>query len=72
MTVVIADTSPINYLVLIGEAGILGQLYRRVVIPEAVLAELPGRQPFGGRRATPGFWRLTPFVRIPPVQVEKL
>lgn len=40
MTVVIADTSPINYLVLIGEAGILRRLYRRVVITEEVLVEL--------------------------------
>ena len=38
--IVIADTSPLNYLVLIGEADILQRLYRRVVIPEAVLREL--------------------------------
>jgi predicted nucleic acid-binding protein len=40
MTVVIADTSPINYLVLIGEVGILHRLYHRIVIPEEVFAEL--------------------------------
>ena len=40
MTVVIADTSPINYLVLIGEVGVLPALYHRVVIPEEVFAEL--------------------------------
>ena len=38
--IVIADTSPLNYLVLIGEVEILRRLYRRVVIPEAVLREL--------------------------------
>ena len=38
--IVIADTSPLNYLVLIGEAEILQRLYDRVVIPEAVLREL--------------------------------
>jgi len=38
--IVIADTSPLNYLVLIGEAEILKRLYGRVVIPEAVLREL--------------------------------
>jgi predicted nucleic acid-binding protein len=38
--IVIADTSPLNYLVLIGEAEILRRLYGRVVIPEAVLREL--------------------------------
>jgi predicted nucleic acid-binding protein len=40
MTVVVADTSPLNYLVLIGEAGVLRSLYGRVVIPPEVLAEL--------------------------------
>jgi predicted nucleic acid-binding protein len=38
--IVIADTSPLNYLVLIGEADILQRLYGRVVIPEGVLREL--------------------------------
>ena len=40
MIVVVADTSPINYLVLIDQTGILQRLYQRVVIPEEVLAEL--------------------------------
>jgi predicted nucleic acid-binding protein len=40
MTIVIADTSPINYLVLIDEIGILPGLYHRIVIPEDVLLEL--------------------------------
>jgi predicted nucleic acid-binding protein len=38
--IVIADTSPLNYLLLIGEAEILERLYRCVVIPEAVWREL--------------------------------
>lgn len=38
--IVVADTSPINYLVLIGEIDILPKLYVRVLIPPAVLAEL--------------------------------
>jgi predicted nucleic acid-binding protein len=42
MTVVVADTSPINYLILIGEIGVLQQLYHRVVIPEEVFSELMG------------------------------
>ncbi len=40
MTVVVADTSPINYLILIGEIGVLQQLFQRVVIPEEVFSEL--------------------------------
>jgi predicted nucleic acid-binding protein len=38
--IVIADTSPLNYLVLIGEAEILERLYRRVIVPKAVWREL--------------------------------
>ncbi len=38
--IVIADTSPLNYLVLVGEADILHKLYGRVLIPEAVFVEL--------------------------------
>ncbi len=38
--IVVADTSPLNYLVLIGAAGVLEPLYTRVAVPEAVLIEL--------------------------------
>src|SRR6266478_6379354 len=38
--VVVADTSPINYLVLIGQIEILPRLYSRILIPPAVLGEL--------------------------------
>lgn len=38
--IVIADTSPINYLVLMGAVDILPQLYGRVLLPQAVLREL--------------------------------
>ena len=37
---VIADTSPLNYLVWIGVVEILPQLYDKVVIPSEVRAEL--------------------------------
>jgi predicted nucleic acid-binding protein len=40
MTVVVADTSPLNYLVLIGQVGVLRRLYGRVFVPPEVLAEL--------------------------------
>jgi len=40
MTVVVADTSPINYLILIAEIEILARLFGQIVIPEEVLAEL--------------------------------
>ncbi len=38
--IVVADTSPINYLILIKEIDILPQMYGRVVIPRAVREEL--------------------------------
>ena len=37
---VVADTTPINYLVLIGQIDLLASLYEQVVIPSAVAAEL--------------------------------
>ena len=37
--IVIADTSPLNYLVLIDKVDLLRQLYGRVIIPEAVYFE---------------------------------
>jgi len=40
MKVVVADTSPVNYLVLIDCIDVLRRLYARVVIPDEVLSEL--------------------------------
>ena len=40
MTVVVADTSPLNYLILIGQIGMLRRLYGKIVVPSEVLAEL--------------------------------
>jgi len=37
---VVADTSPLNYLILIDQINLLPQLYGRVLIPESVLEEL--------------------------------
>jgi len=33
--IVVADTTPVNYLILIGEIDVLPKLYGRVVIPPA-------------------------------------
>jgi predicted nucleic acid-binding protein len=38
--IVIADTTPVNYLVLIQEADLLPQLFGQVLIPPAVFEEL--------------------------------
>jgi predicted nucleic acid-binding protein len=44
---VIADTGPINYLVLIGNIDLLPVLFEKVILPSAVQAELadPGAPP---------------------------
>jgi len=40
--IVIADTSPLNYLILIGAVDVLQPLYGRVIVPRAVVLELAG------------------------------
>ena len=40
--IVIADTTPLNYLVLIDRDQVLPQLYGRVLIPVAVWQEFQG------------------------------
>jgi predicted nucleic acid-binding protein len=40
MAVIVSDAPPLNYLVEIGAADVLPQLYGRVIIPPAVRAEL--------------------------------
>lgn len=40
MTLVVADTGPIRYLVIIEAIGILPKLFDRVVLPRSVMAEL--------------------------------
>ncbi len=40
MKVVVADTSPLNYLIWIDEIGLLPRLYGSVLVPDAVAAEL--------------------------------
>jgi predicted nucleic acid-binding protein len=38
--IIVADTSPLNYLVQIQRESLLGALYKKVIIPEAVFREL--------------------------------
>ena len=40
VTIVVSDTSPLNYLLLCGAADVLPQLFGKVTVPGAVLAEL--------------------------------
>jgi predicted nucleic acid-binding protein len=58
--IVVADTSPINYLVLIGHEHVLADLFGEVVVPEAVFIELQsGKAPEVVRNwvcSAPGGW----------------
>ena len=38
--IVVADTSPLNYLVLLGHIDILAKIYAEVLVPQTVLDEL--------------------------------
>lgn len=38
--IVISDTSPLNYLILIGHVQVLPELFVRVVVPDGVITEL--------------------------------
>jgi predicted nucleic acid-binding protein len=38
--IVVSDTSPLNYLLILGEVDVLPKLFSRVVAPPAVMAEL--------------------------------
>ena len=59
MQLVIADTSPINYLIQIGYINLLPRMFERVVLPRAVQTELSSpRAPMPVRRwiTTPPTW----------------
>jgi predicted nucleic acid-binding protein len=68
MKVVIADTSPLNYLVLIGKVDLLARLYGEVLIPDVVAREL------GDPEAPPAVvqWasHLPPWVDVRPTPVS--
>jgi predicted nucleic acid-binding protein len=68
--IVVADSSPLHYLILIEQVGLLRQLYSEVVIPEAVLAEL-------SRPASPaavsGWLSMAPsWLRVVSVSAEEI
>lgn len=56
MSLVIADTGPINYLILIGHIDCLPALFERVILPEAVQIELAA----SGAPPEVRFWSASP------------
>jgi predicted nucleic acid-binding protein len=70
MIVVVADTSPLNYLVLIHCQDVLAALYDRVLVPPAVMTELDHPRTPRIVRAWLGHlpqWLEVRGVRSPPV-----
>lgn len=59
--IVIADTGPINYLVLIDAVEVLQPLYTRVIVPQAVVEEL-------SQQGTPA--PVLAWIRQPPSWLE--
>lgn len=41
--IIVSNTSPINHLILIGQIDLLPELFRQVIIPQAVYSELSER-----------------------------
>lgn len=62
MTTVVSDTSPINYLCLIGEIGLLASLFTEVLIPPGVLREL--RHPSAPKAVAEWLNSLPDWVRV--------
>ena len=60
--IVVCDTSPVNYLVLINEIDLLPQLFTIVVLPAAVLTEL--QHPRTPPRVASWARELPPWVRV--------
>jgi len=54
--IVVADTSPLNYLVLLGHIEILAKIYAEVLVPQTVLDELQDSEAPAEVRA----WALAP------------
>src|SRR5271157_5277035 len=66
--IVVADTSPLNYLIRLGRPDVLREIYGRVVVPRAVLAELlhPEAPP------EVSAWASAPPVWLETMQVRQL
>lgn len=68
--IVVADSSPLHYLILIEQANLLQRLYSEVVIPDAVVTELT--RPSSPK--TVSDWLLTApsWLRVVPVSAEEI
>ena len=73
--IVVADTSPINYLLLIGQIDLLPRLFGEIIIPDAVRDELldPGASPALHRWiAQPPPWLVVQTVSVTDAALKAL
>jgi predicted nucleic acid-binding protein len=66
--IVVADTSPLNYLILLGHSELLSSLFGRVLAPESVLIEM--QHPDSPPDAK--IWAASPRCGLERVQVNAL
>ena len=66
--IVVADTSPLNYLIRLGFPELLHAIYGRVVVPDAVLTEMQHPEAPGEVRA----WAASPPTWLEPVRVSRM
>ena len=68
MWLVIADTGPVNYLILIGHIELLPALFEKVTLPAAVQSELASPLPYGiGRPILRPGWRCAMLLSANPM-----
>ena len=67
--IVVADASPLQYLILVDQVALLERLYGSVLIPDTVVAELRARRAPGSIRA----WVLEPppWIQIASVTPDE-
>ena len=68
--IVVADSGPLHYLILLGHVGLLQRFYSRVAVPDAVAAELLSPGAPDAVRAWVG--HPPPWVQVLPVASEAL
>jgi predicted nucleic acid-binding protein len=73
--IIVSNTSPINYLILIGHIDLLPQLFQQIIIPQAVYNELSDPQAPNLVQtwiATPPNWLKTQIVSQPSDEIVDL
>ncbi|WP_298908398.1 hypothetical protein [uncultured Nostoc sp.] len=73
--IIVSNTSPINYLILIGQINLLPELFGQIIIPLAVHSELSNAStpPFvQAWIATPSTWLKIQVVNQPSDEIVEL